>query len=84
MKREHAESIATDRREYAERIFTHYAELAAGGGWKWDRDNEAEIGAAIEAIVEAATLPLVARIEELEGRIGSLARTLDSRTEGLA
>lgn len=86
------EQRAIAEREYAERILVHYFRAVGLGSERgWDSDYGAELGSAVEAIVNAARRPLEERIEVLEHtlaemseRLGSLRRTLDARTEDRA
>lgn len=65
--------------KYATREFNHYlALLASGRQWRWTRDNEAEIVAAVEFIVREAVVRVgemyETRITELETEIRKLQR----------
>lgn len=79
-------------RDYAERILVHYFRVVGLGSKRgWEADYDAEIGGAVEAIIDAARRPLEYRVAVLEQtlaemseRLGSLRRTLDARTDDRA
>ena|SRR2546430_4719413 len=58
---------ASESREYAERIFTHYfRHLWEKADMEWHGDHDAEIGGAVDAIINAARVSVDAAVLEDE------------------